>query len=206
MINLYIFDYVMGKACLCHIWSDCQVPCSLWGWRKDHRATSLVQEMTQMVNYLSCDVWQTFLSWKELGSSWKTCQDKAVLSFPSSVNWIISVNLLLGLHKTSKVLMNWVVDRLGEFIKGNSELKQKPWEKWFMNRSTIILCLKMTKKNMKYECVKTHQRHGTHKDTVGGLFHSFSKDKVQAAGQDSGRVLTKLFPFPSTVPSLQLQF
>lgn len=87
------------------------------------------------------------------------------------MNHFITVNLLLRLHKTSKELMNWVVDKLGEFIIGYSELKRKPWEKWFMS-STIILCLKMTK-NAKYECVKTHQRHGSHKNVVGGLFLDF---------------------------------
>lgn len=53
-------------------------------------------------------------------------QDKAISSFASSVNHLISVRFFSRVHKTSKILTNWMADRLKEFIKGNSELKKKP--------------------------------------------------------------------------------
>lgn len=79
-----------------------------------------------MANDSSCHGWQTFLCWKELKSSWKMYQDKAISSFASSVNHLISVRFFSRVHKTSKILTNWMADRLKEFIKGNSELKKKP--------------------------------------------------------------------------------
>lgn len=56
----------------------------------------------------------------------KMYQDKAISSFASSVNHLISVHFFSRVHKTSKIVTNWMADRLKEFIKGNSELKKKP--------------------------------------------------------------------------------
>lgn len=61
------------------------------------------------------------------------------------VNHFISVSFFSRLHKTSKVLTHWIAGRLKEFIKGNLELKKKPWGNFFVNIGKITLCLNADK-------------------------------------------------------------